>query len=309
MKNLKRFFPPATAKPFAALRIAVAAILLGQGFLLAPGLHELYGENGLIQNSLASYLAHPFSINVAHVAQWLAPYGVTSAQALNGIFVGYLVSLSFLLLGWRTRLAAVMVYLLHSVLIYNSGFLSSYGADTYAHIVLFYFLFFPIQKAYAMDATRFPVSAATSSYHRLALRVLQVHIAGTYFVSGIAKSMGEQWWNGEIIWRSLTVPQFSQWDISWMAFIPLLPKVLGWGTLVLELGYPVFAFLPRTRKPFVVMMVLLHGGIFVGLGLHTFSLFMIALNVCLFGISAEPVPAPAAARSRTEYTPNSPVFS
>lgn len=124
---------------------------------------------------------------MSDVASWLRPLGVSSDVTLGGIFVAYLVSLSFLLLGWRTRIAAVAVYVLHSVLIYNSGFLSSYGADTYAHIVLFYFLFFPIQKAYSIDLAQGRVSSIVSPYNRLALRLLQANIALSYAYSGARK--------------------------------------------------------------------------------------------------------------------------
>lgn len=114
--------------------------------------------------------------------------------------------------------------------------------------------------------------------------------------------MGDQWWNGEIIWRAMTVPEFSQFDVSWMAHVPWLPMIFGWGTLVVEFGYPLFAWLPQTRRALVVMMVALHGGIFLGLGLHTFSLLMIALNVCLFGVSPELGPAAETERSSVLVT-------
>ncbi len=287
-ESVLRFFAtPATAQPLAILRISLASILLLQAFLLLPALHDLYGEDGIIQSGLSAYLSHPFAIGAHEISNWVKPFGVSPSQTLELLFLGYVLSLSSLLIGWHTRVSAVGTYFFHSVLMYHSGFLSSYGVDTYAHIVLFYFVFFPIQRAYSLDLKLGRTTDVPSSYNRLALRLLQGHLAVSYCASGIAKSMGEQWWDGEIIWRALTVPEFSQFNVAWLAFIPWLPKFLSLSTLVVEIGYPVFAFLPWTRKFLVAAMVCLHAGIFLGLGLHTFSLLMIALNVSLFGVSPE----------------------
>ena len=59
---------------------------------------------------------------------------------------------------------------------------------------------------------------------------------------------GEQWLTGEVMWKSLTLPSFSQFDMTWLADYPLTVKLMTWGSLALELSYA-FLIWPRwTRK-------------------------------------------------------------
>jgi hypothetical protein len=40
-------------------------------------------------------------------------------------------------------------------------------------------------------------------------RVLQVHLCLIYFISGLAKFLGNGWWDGSNLWRSLARPPFN----------------------------------------------------------------------------------------------------
>jgi hypothetical protein len=139
-----------------------------------------------------------------------------------------------------------------------------------------------------MDRQSGRVSDEPTSLARLGLRVLQLHLCIVYLSSGIEKATGEQWWNGEAIWRSVTRPDLATFDLTTLAQFPLVAMLLCWGTLVVEIGYPAMIWHRWTKLPWAAATIGLHAGIAIFLGLWSFAALMIVLNVAALTVSAEP---------------------
>jgi hypothetical protein len=107
-----------------------------------------------------------------------------------------------------------------------------------------------------------------------------------YFSSGMEKAIGQQWWNGEAIWRALSIGPYHQLDVSWMANYPIIPTVMGIGALIIELGYLPFMWIPKLRTAWLSLILMLHISIAIFMGLHMFALVMIILNLAAFGPEA-----------------------
>jgi hypothetical protein len=278
---------PASARPLAVLRIALAVVLLGQAAALARDLNDLCGPLGLMQWPINEAMIAGTVPRVRWLADVLGPWGVSPEGALLGTAVAYLVSLVALLLGWRTRLAAVAAWLTHLLLV-KTGVSVAYGVDSLANITLFYFLWMPVGRALSLDAWLRRCVDRPGGAARLSLRALQIHLCVVYLSSGLAKATSSQWWNGEAIWRATMRQDFAQFDFSWLASVPLLAVLACWGTLALEVGYAFCVWSRRARRWTVLATVALHAGIAVALGLWSFSGVMIALNVAAFLVSTEP---------------------
>jgi hypothetical protein len=280
---------PASPRPLAILRIGLAAVLLVQAYTLGGSLIELYGNLGFVQWSVEP-LGTPSGVpRVDWLVDALAPHGVSDVAVVRGVFLVYVGSLACLLLGWRTRVAAVLAWLTHTAL-KTSGNASIYGVDEFAHIALFYCMFMPVGHALSLDRLAGRVSGEPSSAARLGLRVLQLHLCVVYVSSGIHKATGEQWWNGEAVWRSLMRPDFAHFDMSWLAEAPWVAMLACWGTLLVEVGYPLLVWPRWTRTAGTLAAIGLHVGIAVGLGLVSFAAVMIVLNIAAFLVRAEPLP-------------------
>jgi hypothetical protein len=284
---------PASPRPLAVLRIGLAAVLLAQAYALAGSLIELYGSLGLVQWSVEP-LGSPAGVpRVGWLVDALAPYGVGDVAVARAVFLAYVGSLACLLLGWHTRAAAAVAWLTHTAL-KTSGNASIYGVDEFAHIALFYCAWMPVGHALSLDRLAGRVRGGPSAAARLSLRVLQLHLCVVYLSSGIHKALGEQWWDGEAVWRSVMRPDFAQFDLGWLAEVPLLAMLACWGTLLIEVGYPLLVWPRRTRALGALAAVGLHVGIAVGLGLVSFAAVMIVLNVAAFLVPAEPAKEVAA---------------
>src|SRR5262249_39233752 len=149
--------------------------------------------------------------------------------------------------GWRTRAAAALAWLTHTML-KTSGNANIYGVDEFAHIALFYCIWMPVGHALSLDLLAGRVSGAPTPGARLGVRVLQLHLCVVYVSSGIHKALGEQWWDGEAFWRSVMRPDFAQFEMGWLADVPGLAMAVCWGTLLLEVGYPLLVWPRWTRK-------------------------------------------------------------
>ncbi len=283
----------------ALLRVGSGSVLLAKCLIELPYWRELYTNSGLVPWAISELQFAGWAPSLSGLWSALRGSGVSPDQLVELVLAGYLLALLALVAGLGTRLASGMAMALHLTLL-NSAAVTSYGVDAFATIALFYCFVFPVGAALSLDQWRRP-----RRYDPLALglcvRTLQLHLCIVYLTSGIGKAQGIEWWSGDAIWRAVMQPQLASFDMSWMASLPVVPRLLGWGTLVIETGYA-FAVWSRLRAGWVVSIVLLHLGIAVWLGLWLFSMIMIALTVAAFGYQA-PLAALQWLRRRLEAAP------
>lgn len=283
---------PASTAPMAALRIGVAAVLLYQALCWSGDCMTLFGPEGLVSwNALKSSPAFvldvhgPFHLSL--LAEWFAPAGVSPDVVVGGVFCVYLTAVFGLLFGYLTRVCAATACLTN-LLLTSTGVATTYGVDQFARITLFYCVCFPVGLSLSVDARRRGRSMSQSVTARIGLRTIQLHMALMYLATGIHKASGPQWWNGEAIWRAITLPQLATVDMTWLSGWPTLLIMAGWWTLAIEIGYVIFAWHRSTRLFVVGSIIAMHVGIAVFMGLVSFAMIMIALNVAAFLVPSEP---------------------
>ena len=274
------WFRPVSARPLAGLRVGLALLLLMHLVWLSSDILALHGSRGIIPWELTDLLRDPWVPGLPTLAKAFLPLGISTHTAIILLLSSYAGSLLSLALGFHTRLAAFLAWGLHRSLM-TSGSASFYGVDQLANTFLFYLLLFPSGRAWTF-ASRPAAADREDTIPVGCLRVMQVHLCVIYFAAGLDKAMGRQWWNGEAIWQVISQPAFSTFDLSWLAKYSLIPMLAGWGTLVVEIGYPFFICLRRTRKVWGFATIGLHVGMALCMGLVFFSSVMILLTGCLF---------------------------
>lgn len=280
---------PASPRPLAAVRIGVALTLLIQALAMATSVLELFGPRGFIQWSLTDSMNLPGLPRARWLVELLAPLGVSEETCIRGIFVLYVAGLSGLLFGWHTRSAAVLAWLTHLMLMMSHRS-SLYGVDDFAHIVLFYFMWMPVGHAWSLDVANGRIKETASFAARISLRVLQLHLCTVYFSSGIEKAFapGQQWITGEVMWKALMLPEFAQFDFSFLADYPLVLQLATWGSLALELGYAFFIWPRLTRVPTALSTIGMHLGIAILMGMVSFGFIMMVLTGGVWLVPADP---------------------
>lgn len=283
----KFFLEPASPRPIASLRIGLAGVLILQAFLLRNDVLSFFAHDGIVQGPLAEYLAESFSPRLNWLTDRLVGHGISEAAVIFWTTRTYFFALVLMLLGLFTRPVTVVVWFLQWTLM-NSGYCSSYGFDMFAHIFLFYLIWLPAASAWSLDLYVGRVEGGASVLARLGIRVMQIHLAVSYLASAIEKSSGIQWWNGELLWRALSLPEYRQFDMSWIAHFPALAMAAGWGALAVEMFFCIFIWPKKTRPIWVALTASLHIGIGILLGLQIFAVIMCVFVISLFGLSSEP---------------------
>ena len=265
------------------MRMLVGAVLLGQAYVLWRYRGILLNPQGPLPWAISDTWVDPLLPKLSDVVSLLGAIGVGPAAAVAAILAVHAIAAAFFMVGYRTRASAVVAWATF-VLIKVSSFPYMYGVGAMLLIALFYSLFMPVGREWSVDRALEParprgLAESDASYCVLMFRL---HLCIIYAAAGISKSVGEQWWSGNAIWRALSLPQFAQFDPAPLLAVPWLLVAASAVTIVCQLLYPVLVW-TRFRVPIVIVTELMHVGIAVFLGLWLFSAMMIALNVAAFG--------------------------
>ncbi len=275
------FFKPAAPETLGFFRIAVSSFALVQLFVLLPDWMWLYGPHGLLPWEVSEALNTNSTPSVLLLSNLLQHIHIAPNITLYIITLVYFIALAGLLAGFKTRLMGITAWLMH-IMLNTTAHFTAYGVETFLHIALFYCAVLPVGCCISVDARKKPLT--TPQYLIiLSVRIIQLHLCIMYLSCGIEKSMGVQWWNGEAIWMALQQDQFHRVNTGWMAQIPIVPKLLCWGTLFVETLYPVAIFYKKTKKIWLISIISMHAFIAIFLGLQLFGALMILLNISAFG--------------------------
>jgi hypothetical protein len=175
-----------------------------------------------------------------------------------------------LILGLFPRAAALVAFLCEQSFLHRNP-IFAYGVDLIASVFLLYLCFADYR---ADSAERRDYRSALGS---MAYRLCQLQICIIYAFSGLDKVRGATWWKGEALWYVSLNPQYSNFDMSWIAHFPFLLAAMTYGSMIWEVYFPALIWVKPIRYPVLVGGVLLHIGIAAFMGLQTFGIMMIVL--------------------------------
>ncbi|WP_373550046.1 HTTM domain-containing protein [Haliscomenobacter sp.] len=276
------FFAPSSGKVMAFFRITIAVFCLLKFWSLYNDLLNIFGSQGFVKGDVAAILLADYMPRLSWFSDAIATWGVAEVEAIYALFFFFILVLILLGVGFQTRLMSILALLIH-LMFFNAGKMFMYGVDYFTTAALFYAVIMPLGKFYSLDNYLRSRAQNPGTVPIFFMRLLQLHLCLIYFFGGFPKTLGLHWWNGEAVWRALSIPGFYQLDMTWLATVPWLSVVLGWSVLVIELGYPIFIWFRKTRPVFLLLVSCMHLGIGVAMGLHYFAALMILLNVTAFG--------------------------
>ncbi len=125
-------------------------MLLAQAALIVPAFFVLYERSGVLQGPVRDELARPGLPYLGWLIRTLGHVGVSEPVVLVSTGLVYVASLTALLLGWRTRVAAAFAWFTHLTLMMTANG-TNYGADNFGNIFLFYLIWIPSGAALSMD--------------------------------------------------------------------------------------------------------------------------------------------------------------
>ena len=281
-------FPSETDRWLGVLRVGLGLLVTTYALFLRTDWHNLFASTGkgLVSRKLGEAITS-FDSPLIPKLGWLVAIGgyahIDEDTVLSITWACLLCMGLLLLLGFFSRPAAIIAWFLHLCAAESSG-LFAYGADNFMTTGLFYLMLSPLPDRYSLDHRLLKVKLKDPQLLGFWRRVLQVHMCFIYFVGGLAKCLGSGWWNGSNLWRSLTRPPFNLISPDVLVRFKYALPILGISICLIELGYPFFIWIRKTRLFWLVCILAMHVAIGLAMGMYLFALVMIVLNLAAFGI-------------------------
>jgi len=281
-------FPSESDTWLTVFRIGLGLQVTVYALFIRSDWHYLFGSSGkgLVGREVGEAITS-FDSPLIPKLGWLVAVGrnlnMSEETVLTVAWVALLSAGCLLLLGLFSRPAAIVAWFVH-LCAAESGGLLAYGADNFMTTALFYLMLSPLPDRYAFD--NWVVKNKPKDPHILGFwrRVLQVQLCFVYFIGGIAKFLGNGWWDGSNLWRSLIRPSFNLVPPNLLVQFKHALPLLGISICLLEVSYPIFIWLKKTRCVWLGCILAMHAAIGLTMGLYLFALVMIVMNLAAFGV-------------------------
>jgi hypothetical protein len=260
------WFQPAPAYTLGAVRIAFGAIVVAWTLSLLPDLDEFFSPDGIVPHQPGSaYEWGVFEI-------W------TGDRALIVGWSLLLISAIAMTLGWHSRLAALIVFVLIMSFEFRNPYIFNSG-DNLIRVEALFLALSPCGAALSLDQLRAKGSFWSAQTRApWPIRLMQIQLTLIYLATFQIRMTGEKWPNGTALSYALRLEDMliipaPQW-ISTNAF---LMNVATWGTLLVELLIGILVWNLRCRPWVLAAGLVLHATILVTVAVGFFTPAMLVL--------------------------------
>ncbi len=269
---------PVRSERLAALRIGLAGLLLLDILCTyLPQVNDFFGRNSLGSPEAFAWYGQ------APRWHWSALRGVEDPAILRLAACLWAVSTLLLILGLCTRASAIVTWVLSTSFASLNCSIDNAG-DEIRGIILFYLMLSPCGAAWSLDSwwRRFRGRRSGPAFiSPWALRLLFVQMVWIYFSNGLFKLSGDRWRSGDSLYFVLADLTLARWSYAQIPVPYFLTRLLSWGVLIWEAGFPLWVALPWTRRVALLFGVAFHLGIAVTMELGFFVPYMLTLYLPL----------------------------
>jgi hypothetical protein len=248
------------------MRVGVALIVLTDLLIRGSDLTAHYTDAGL------------WPTNLMHTFAWKP--GNWSLHELSGsyswalsLFILHFIFALFLLFGYKTKLATLLVWLL-TISLHNRNLFVQQSGDDLLRLTLFWGLFLQWNAYYSLDAKNKPNAVKQNVIANIGYLFL---IASVYFFTVCLKTSPEWRSEGTAIYYSLSLEQLRLPLGDFLYQFPLIMKILTWLVFLIEVAIPILILWPskkgNLRLTAFILFLILHIGI--GLTLYVGLFFVI----------------------------------
>ncbi|WP_330172455.1 HTTM domain-containing protein [Streptomyces sp. NBC_01498] len=286
-----------TEQPISLYAAAVLRIgygLLYLGFLLRefPHRDEIWGPGSPWTPGLAAQLYEQTG--------WASILSLSESRTYFELcYALAVVTAALFALGWRTRAISILFALLVASFHARSIFMTD-GGDNLILLMVFYLVLTACGRRWSLDARRAARHTAADDgrtrkppgqlrqarttlvtvLHNCGLIVIAVQVCFLYGSAGLYKVQGGTWGGGTAMHYVLNLDLFRPWpELSRIADEQtVLLAITAYATVLLQVAFP-FVLFGRLKYPVLAMMLGMHLGIAVLMGLPLFSGAMIVADL------------------------------
>ena len=292
-KKIENFFfeNKGTVEFLGFFRISIGTMVLLHFLSVIRDFDKFFSSKSIVPQDIMSVFHPGWLLTFSKITHFFESFGVAENTVILGAKIIFIMLCINIIIGFYSRMSAFLLLLLQVALIKGSSFFI-YGVDFFTSMSLFYLILLPSDTYFSVLRFIFKKKAKEVNFMPVK-RMFQIHISIAYFFSGFDKLLGYNWRNGESIWKAIHLPYANRdfnFDFSWMADHSYILIIIGWSTVIIEMLYPVFVWIPKTQKTWMMLTISMHLGIALVLNLYYFSAIMIIWNLTNFYFERESVP-------------------
>lgn len=260
------WFRPEPTSTIAVVRIVFGFVATLWTLSQAPALLTFFGPDGVVPE-----------VPDLDPGDWTLLSVSTSAPVVVGLWVATLLGAVGVMIGFRTRLATVVLFVGVLSFARRDPYILNAG-DMLLRSLAFYFIFSPAGEALSLDRWRrardtfweFPLRAPW------ALRLMQIQLSVIYLSTVWEKLQGSRWRDGTAVSYALRIGDVHRFPTpGFLADSVVMSELMTFGTLLVELSLAIFVW-NRTLRPWVLALgVSLHLSIELSMMVGFFSLLML----------------------------------
>ncbi|MER6388519.1 HTTM domain-containing protein [Streptomyces sp. NPDC001523] len=260
-----------------------------------PHRHEIWGPASPWTPTLARQLFDQTG--------WSSVLALSDSRAYFELcYVMALLTSALFMLGWRTRAVSVLFAVVVTSFHARSIFMTD-GGDNLILLMAVYLAFTACGRRWSLDARRTRLKAARADsaagrakhpyllrlgeargtamtvVHNCALFVMAAEVCFLYGSAGLYKVQGASWGSGTALHYVLNLELFQPWPMlsHFADEHTILIAIATYTTVLLQVAFP-FVLFGRLKYPVLVMLLGMHIGIAVIMGLPLFSGAMIVAD-------------------------------
>lgn len=278
----------ADLRSLAVFRIVLGVLVLADLANRATDLVAHYTDAGVTPRAA---IAQPPDPQAFPEAVWVSSPWSFSLNSLSGgapfqavIFAVGALAAAALLVGYRTRVANVVVWVVLLSIQYRNPLVLASG-DILLRMLLFWGMFLPLGAIWSLDRLRRSAPERLSMrYFSLATIALFMQIAFMYWFTALLKSGAEWRTDFSALYYALSLDQVARPFGTFLLEFPALVTALTIGTLVLEVVGPFLLFSPFFTGPVrtgaILAFMSLHFGIWLTMDIGIFPFISAFSMVC-----------------------------
>ena len=261
-----------TGGQFSLVRITLGFYLMFHFISLIPWGTEVFSNEGVLPRASMSPLMMAFP-NIFALAD--------GPVVVAGVLISGVIFSVMLMLGFKRRFAALMLWYIWACLLGRNPFILNPGIPFVGWMLLFC-VALPSGENLSFDAKRrddFTPWFIPKSFIWVAWIVMVVG----YSYSGLMKLNSPSWIDGSAILHVLESPLARPTFLrTWLTQLPFVLSLLTWATLGLEIAAAPLALIPRARRYLWFALIGLHVGILLTVDFSDLTVGMLMIHMLTF---------------------------
>lgn len=221
------------------------------------------------------------SFYVQNESNILGYFNISTQYIKNNFQSFYLIYVIIILLyffGFGKKITAALLYIFYEFLQSLCPTIQN-GGDNLLKFILLYMVFINSYDYFSIKPKRIDNYESEKFNHFLSNIFgysICLHLCLAYFISAIHKIHTDVWFNGVATYYTLSLERFrgTNWNLS-LAKNGYFVTISTYGTILIELFYPILIWFNKTRNILIISAIVLHLSIYLLMMIYDFQLVFI----------------------------------